>query len=85
MKKLILASASAVALLGLAACSDTDDTTTRSIESPDASQQRQSTPQPAQPNTQAVPPAPQTGTGGDIPGSDPGNRVTEPAQPSPAR
>lgn len=32
MKKIILASASSIALLGLAACSDTDTTTTQSIE-----------------------------------------------------
>ena len=32
MKKIILASASAIALLGLAACSDTDETTTQSVE-----------------------------------------------------
>lgn len=31
MKKLILASTAAIAMLGLAACSDTDDTTTQSI------------------------------------------------------
>ncbi|MER2536296.1 MAG: hypothetical protein ABTQ31_14165 [Rhizobiaceae bacterium] len=84
MRKLILASAWAIAVLGLAACSDTDSTTTRSIESPDASQQQQSTPTTPQP-AQAVPPAPQTGTGGDIPGSDPGNRVIEPTSPAPAQ
>lgn len=32
MKKLLIASASAVALLGLAACSDTDETTTQSVD-----------------------------------------------------
>jgi hypothetical protein len=36
MKKLILASAAAVAMFGLAACSDTDETTTESIEEPAA-------------------------------------------------
>ncbi len=34
MKNLILASTAAIAMLGLAACSDTDDTTTQSV--PDA-------------------------------------------------
>jgi hypothetical protein len=34
MKKLILASAAAVALFGVAACSDTDNTTTQSVEPP---------------------------------------------------
>ena len=32
MKKLILASVSAIALFGVAACSDTDGTTTQSVE-----------------------------------------------------
>lgn len=31
MKKLILASVSGIALMGLAACSDTDDTTTQAV------------------------------------------------------
>jgi len=34
MKKLILASVSAIALLGVAACSDTDNTKTQSVEPP---------------------------------------------------
>lgn len=34
MKKLLIASASAIALMGLAACSDTDETTTQSVEPP---------------------------------------------------
>lgn len=34
MKKLILASTAAIAMFGLAACSDTDDTTTQSIPEP---------------------------------------------------
>lgn len=51
MKKLILASVSAVALMGLAACSDTDGTTTQAVpdDVPPAEQ-------PAQP--EATPPAP---------------------------
>lgn len=34
MKKLILASTASIAMLGLAACSDTDDTTTQSVPEP---------------------------------------------------
>ena len=34
MRKLILASVSAIALFGVAACSDTDGTTTQSVEPP---------------------------------------------------
>ena len=34
MKKLILASTAAIAVLGLAACSDTDTTTTQSVPDP---------------------------------------------------
>lgn len=48
MKKVLIASVSGVALLGLAACSDTDGTTTQSV--PD---QNPMTEQPAQP---AAPP-----------------------------
>lgn len=51
MKKLILASASAIALMGLAACSDTDGTTTQAV--PDQTQPME---QPQSPS--AVPPAP---------------------------
>lgn len=51
MKKLILASVSAVALMGLAACSDTDGTTTQAV--PDDVPPVE---QPAQP--EATPPAP---------------------------
>lgn len=36
MKKLILASVSGIALLGLAVCSDTDDTTTQALSPEDA-------------------------------------------------
>ncbi len=51
MNKLILASVSGLALMGLAACSDTDGTTTQAV--PD---QMEPMEQPAAPN--AVPPAP---------------------------
>lgn len=42
MKKLILASVSAIALFGVAACSDTDGTTTQSV--PDATTTEPATP-----------------------------------------
>ena len=44
MNKLILASAAAVALFGVAACSDTDTSTTQSVEPP-----AQTTPAPSDP------------------------------------
>lgn len=87
MKKIILASAAAVALLGIAACSDnTDKTTTQSVDQPPATTEQ---PAPATPNatkppatdnttTQSVTPTPQTGTGGDMQGS-------EPTQPKPVQ
>ena len=62
MKKLVIASASAVALLGLAACSDTDETTTQGIDRPVETQPVQ----PAEP--MASPPAdttPENGTSAD--------------------
>ena len=53
MKKLVLASVSALALLGVAACSDsTDSTTTQGL--PDA---HQTEPAPADPAAPATPPA----------------------------
>jgi hypothetical protein len=63
MKKILLASASAVALLGLAACSDTDETTTQGIDRPVEQTQPM---QPVAP--QAAPPAdaaPENGTTAD--------------------
>ncbi|MFU0503073.1 hypothetical protein [Pseudaminobacter sp. NGMCC 1.201702] len=66
MKKLILASVSAVALLGLAACNDaTDNTTTQSTNPP----AEETTPPAAAPET-----TPDTGTGGST--------QTEPAAPA---
>jgi type IV pilus biogenesis protein CpaD/CtpE len=50
MNKLILASVSGIALMGLAACSDTDGTTTQAV--PDQTQPME---EPATPN--AVPPS----------------------------
>ena len=58
MKKLILASVSGIALMGLAACSDTDDTTTQSV--PDAPMTQPDAPaapvQPAPPPAEPAPP-----------------------------
>jgi len=69
MKKLILASVSAVAMLGLAACSDSTDSTTT-----------QSTNPPAETTT---PPAasPDTGTGGEMQPADPA-QPADPMQPA---
>ena len=53
MKKLILASAAAVALFGVAACSDTDTTTTQSVDPP-----AQTTPAPSDPAATPAPQAP---------------------------
>ncbi|MEX0956836.1 MAG: hypothetical protein WDZ83_16695 [Rhizobiaceae bacterium] len=40
MKKVLIASASSLAFLALAACSDTDDTQTRSIDEPSMEEQQ---------------------------------------------
>lgn len=53
MKKLILASVSGIALMGLAACSDTDGTTTQAV--PDAPMAQPEAP--AAPAEPATPPA----------------------------
>jgi len=55
MKKLILASASAIALMGLAACSDTDGTTTQAV--PDETQPMEQAPSAIPPTEPATPPA----------------------------
>ncbi|WEX11338.1 hypothetical protein [Chelativorans sp. AA-79] len=60
MNKLLIGLVSGAALLGLAACGDTDDTTTQSVE-PDATQTAPET-APATPPA-ATPPA-DTGAGG---------------------
>ena len=61
MKKFIIASASAIAVLGLAACSDTDDTTTQSVE-PTVEQPASpgATPAPVEPAPTSPSPAPST-------------------------
>lgn len=61
MKKLVLASVSAVALFGLAACSDTDQNTTQGIDRPVETQPIQ----PEQP--MAAPPADQAPENGASP------------------
>lgn len=59
MKKILIASASAIALFGLAACSDTDQTTTQSVEPPlEDTQPAPIDPAPIQPQEpMATPPA----------------------------
>lgn len=47
MKKLILASLSGIALMGLAACSDTDDTTTQAVPEQGAPADPMAAPEPA--------------------------------------
>ncbi len=72
MKKFLIASVSAVALMGLAACSDsTDNTTTQSVPQTD---EQPVTPAPAATDdttTQGITPTPESSTGGDIPSSPP--------------
>jgi negative regulator of sigma E activity len=53
MRKLILATVSAAALFGVAACSDTDNTTTQAVEPPATNEP--ATPQSADEEMQAVP------------------------------
>ncbi|MDP3895134.1 MAG: hypothetical protein Q8Q62_00515 [Mesorhizobium sp.] len=55
MKKLILASVSAIALFGVAACSDTDSTTTQSVEPPAETLTPMVPTDPARPAPQAAP------------------------------
>ena len=57
MKKLILASVSAIALMGLAACSDTDGTTTQAVPEgePTMIQPEQDAIQPVEPAPPAEP------------------------------
>lgn len=59
MKKIILASASAVALFALAACSDTDETTTQST-TPPVEQVQPAQPGGAPADPMATPPADET-------------------------
>jgi hypothetical protein len=75
MKKLILASAAAVALFGVAACSDTDNTTTQSIDEPAVT-----TPAPSDP---AMTPAPAAPADEAAPADD--MEPVTPAAPAPAQ
>ena len=61
MNKLILAGVSGIALMGLAACSDTDGTTTQAVPDQVQPMEEQTTPNatpPAQPAPPAAPTAP---------------------------
>ncbi len=59
MKKLILASVSGIALMGLAACSDTDGTTTQSVpDAPATTSQPDAAPASPAPAEPAAPAAP---------------------------
>ena len=59
MKKLILASVSGIALMGLAACSDTDETTTQALpeDAPMTEQAPGAAPEPTEPATPPAAPA----------------------------
>jgi len=82
MKKFLVASVSAVALMGLAACSDaTDDTTTQSVPQTDPVQEQPVTPAPPATDnttTQGIEPTPETSTGGDLQGTSPAQPMPEP-------
>jgi len=95
MKKLILASVSAIALFGVAACNDsnTDSTTTESVKPPVTEQPAPVTPAPATPEvsppatdnttTKSITPAPESGTSGEMQNTDPMQpKPVEPAAPA---
>ncbi|WP_395450812.1 hypothetical protein ACHMW7_14005 [Aminobacter sp. UC22_36] len=95
MKKLILASVSALALFGVAACSDsnTDSTTTESVKPPATEQPAPINPAPATPEasppatddttTKSITPTPETGTGGEMQNNDAMQpKPVEPAAPA---
>jgi hypothetical protein len=94
MKKLILASVSAIALFGVAACSDnTDSTTTESVNPPATEQPAPMTPAPAAPEatppatddttTKSITPTPESGTSGEMQNTDPMQpKPVEPAAPA---
>jgi hypothetical protein len=75
MKKLILASASAIALFGLAACSDTDNTTTQTI--PEPAQDAPAAPPATEPSAAPTAPA-------DTAPAEENAAPTEPAPTEPA-
>lgn len=95
MKNLILASVSAIALFGIAACSDsnTDSTTTESVKPPATEQPAPATPAPATPQasppatdnttTQSIKPTPETGSGDNMQNHDTMQpKPVEPAAPA---
>lgn len=90
MKKLVLASVSALALLGVAACSDsTDATQTQSVPE---TQTTEPAPVPVDPATPATPPATDdTTTQGIAPAPEPGaagdmqDNELAPAEPAPVQ
>jgi hypothetical protein len=93
MKKLVLASVSALALLGVAACSDQADTTTTQGV-PDSSTTEPATPVPADPaappatddtTTQGIAPAPETAPGGDMQDDEMAPVEPAPTEPAPAQ
>ena len=93
MKKLILASVSALALFGVAACSDsTDSTTTQSTNPPAAEPMAPADPEATPPagtdnsTTQSITPTPETGTGGEMQSTDPVAPLeSAPANPAPVQ
>lgn len=78
MKKFVVGTVSALALLGLAACSDTDQTTTQSVP---PAVDAQPAPAPMQPAPDAMAPTPDAGTGADTQM----NQEPAPAEPAPAQ
>ncbi|CAI2933961.1 hypothetical protein [Aminobacter niigataensis] len=93
MKKLILGSVAAIALFGVAACSDTDDTTTQSVQPPATEEPAPITPAPATPEatppatdnstTQSITPTPETGTDDEMQNHDTMQpKPVEPAAPA---
>ncbi|WP_457938123.1 hypothetical protein [Mesorhizobium sp. 10J20-29] len=82
MKKFLVASVSAVALMGLVACSDsTDNTTTQSVPQAEPGMEQPVTPAPPATDnttTQGIEPTPETGTGGDLQGTSPAQPMPEP-------
>jgi hypothetical protein len=90
MKKLVLASVSALALFGVAACSDsTDNTTTQSVPETTETAPAPADPAPATPpavddsTTQSIDPTPDSSTGGEIPDND-APMDAAPVDPAPA-
>lgn len=79
MKKAILAALSGVALFGIAACSDTDDTTTQSVNPPLEEQAPAIAPAPIDPAPSAEP-APEAAPSDDAAPMEPSGEQPAPAQ-----